>query len=304
VNSLAERVADRLSSGHKVSAIGPAQVDAEAMSALTDHQLATPPIEMAMVEFGEAAGASGAIPGPARPVLQINFTKLQAAGFITPMSPRTSSTEAIRTIKRQLLKIAFPQERHAPSEGYENVVMVTSSMPGEGKTFVSLNLAMSFCAERDLFVLLIDGDGHRRSLGGLLGAKEDVGLVDILVDNSLQVGELIQRTNIPNLSFLSGGRPQPHAAELLASKQFGLLMQDIAVRYRDRMIIIDTPPVLASTEAVELSGHVGQTVVIVERDRTSKRQLERTLEMLEGGRNIGCVLNLVPPEETFADYEY
>ncbi len=98
------------------------------------------------------------------------------------MSPRTSSTEAIRVIKRQLLKVAFPQERDAGSGGYDNVIMVTSSMPGEGKTFVSLNLAMSFCAERDLYVLLIDGDGHRRSLGGLLGAKEDVGLVDILMD--------------------------------------------------------------------------------------------------------------------------
>jgi len=282
--SLAERVASRLNTGRAAAAAA---------------QPVSPPV-LAMVIAPPAppAARSGA-------QLHINLAKLQAAGFITPAAPRTSIAEAIRGIKRQLLKTAFPQGmRGGPTGGNDNVIMVTSSMPGEGKTFVALNLAMSFCAERDLFVLLIDGDGHRRFLGGLLGAKEDVGLVDILVDGKLQVGDLIQRTDIPNLSFLSGGRPHPHAAELLSSKQFGVLMQDIAERYPDRIIIIDTPPVLASNEAVVLSGHVGQTVVLVEKDRTSKRQLQRTLEMLEGGRNVGCILNMVPSEETFTGYGY
>jgi receptor protein-tyrosine kinase len=210
----------------------------------------------------------------------------------------------MRVIKRQLLKRIFPSGRRTAAGSNDNIIMVTSSMPGEGKTFTSLNLAMSFCAERDLFVLLIDGDSHRRSLGELLGAKEGAGLVDILVDSNLQLADLIQRTSVPNLSFLAGGRPHPHASELLASKQCGDLLQSIAARYPDRVIIIDTPPVLASTEAVVLSGSVGQTLVIVERDRTSKRHLQRTLEMLEGGRNVGCILNRVPPDETFSEYGY
>ena len=245
-------------------------------------------------------------PRPEAPLLEINFAKLQAAGFITPDSTRTPHTEAIRGIKRQLLKTAFPQGHKGVSgtNNHDNVIMVTSSMPGEGKTFISLNLAMSFCAERDLSVLLIDGDGHRRFLGGLLGATEGLGIVDILVDKTLQVGELIQRTNIPNLSFLSGGRSHPHSAELLASKQFGQLMQELAAHYPNRIIIIDTPPVLASTEAVVLSGYVGQTLVVVEKDQTTKRQLQRSLEMLDGARNVGCVLNFVPAEEDFTGYGY
>ncbi len=280
-SSLAERVASRLGSGHKPPVPIP---DAPR------REEGPPP---------QAASQGGAF-------LDINFAKLQAAGFITPDSSRTASTEAIRGIKRQLLKTAFPHGRKGISGGnnHDNVIMVTSAMPGEGKTFVALNLAMSFCAERDLFILLIDGDGHRRNLGGLLDAREGGGLVDILVDKTLQVGDLIQRTSIANLSFVSGGRSHPHSAELLASKQFGLLMQDLSARYPDRIIIIDTPPVLASTEAVVLSGHVGQTLVVVEKDRTTVRQLQRTLEMLEGGRNIGCVLNLVPAEENFTGYGY
>ncbi|OAN51599.1 hypothetical protein A6A05_01565 [Magnetospirillum moscoviense] len=243
---------------------------------------------------------------PGGAFLDINFARLQAAGFITPDTGRTASTEAIRAIKRQLLKTAFPNGRKGVSGGshHDNVIMVTSSMPGEGKTFLALNLAMSFCAEHDLYVLLIDGDGHRRFLGDLLGAREGCGLVDILVDKTLQVGDLIQRTSVPNLSFVSGGRSHPHSAELLASKQFGLLMQELAARYPDRIIIIDTPPILASTEAVVLSGYVGQTLVIVENDRTTVRQLRRTLDMLEGARNLGCILNLVPEEENFSGYGY
>jgi len=264
----------------------------------------TPLIETMTANPGQPSAVAADIGAPAGAILQINLQKLQAAGFITPNSPRASNTEAIRIIKRQLLKSAFPQGRRGAGGGNDNVIMVTSSMPGEGKTFISLNLAMSFCAERDLFVLLIDGDGHRRHLGELLGAKEDVGLVDILVDSNLQVRDLIQRTNIPNLSFLSGGRSHPHSAELLASKQFALLMQDIAARYPDRIIIIDTPPVLASAEAIVLSSHVGQTIIIVEKGQTSKRQIQRTLEMLEGGRNVGCILNFVPSEEDFTGYGY
>lgn len=308
-SSLAERVASRLSSKRVQSAsdrpLPPDRHPAAEPVAVTAGpsprvERAAPAAETPAQTHREPAVA----PASSRPPLQINFQKLQAGGFITPSSPPTGNTEAIRVIKRQLLKVAYPEGERVVSGENNNVIMVTSSMPGEGKTFISLNLAMSFSAERDLFVLLIDADCHRRSLGEMVGAKADVGLVDILADSSLSVGDLIQRTNVPNLSFLPGGRPYPHAAEMMASKQFGVLMADIAARYSDRVIIIDTPPVLASTEAVVLSGHVGQTLVVVEKDRTSKRQLQRTLEMLEGGRNVGCILNMVPPEETFTEYGY
>jgi exopolysaccharide/PEP-CTERM locus tyrosine autokinase len=287
--SLAERVAGRLSAAHAAPAVATPRQAPATLVPVPEAAPGNPPVEAF---------------DPASAPLQINFARLQAAGFITPQSPRTSNTESVRVIKRHLLKAVFPGGQRVLAENNDNVIMVTSAMPEEGKTFISLNLAMSFCAERDLFVLLIDGDGHRQSLGVLLGATGEPGLVDILADKKLRVGDLIQRTNIRNLSFLSGGRSQANSTESLASKNFGLLMRDIAARYPDRIIIIDTPPVLASTEAVALSGCVGHTVVVVQQDRTSKRQLQRTLEMLEGARNVGCILNMVPPEESFAGYGY
>ena len=240
---------------------------------------------------------------PARPPLPIDFDRLQAAGFITPTSPRSQQIECFRAIKRALRRIAFP-EGTAEREANSNVIMVTSAVAGEGKTFVALNLAMSFCLERDLFVLLIDGDSHRRSLGSWLGAETEPGLVDLLAGDAHDVGDIIRRTSVPNLSVMPAGRPHAHGTELLSSKQMGALMRDVGARYADRIIIIDTAPVLATNEGVALSAHVGQTVLVVEKDATTKRNLREALAKLKGGRNLSCVFNRVTDEHSFADGGY
>lgn len=240
---------------------------------------------------------------PARPPLPIDFDRLQAAGFITPTSPRSQQIECFRAIKRALRRIAFP-EGTAERETNSNVIMVTSAVAGEGKTFVALNLAMSFCLERDLFVLLIDGDSHRRSLGSWLGAETEPGLVDLLAGDAHDVGDIIRRTSVPNLSVMPAGRPHAHGTELLSSKQMGALMRDVGARYADRIIIIDTAPVLATNEGVALSAYVGQTVLVVEKDATTKRNLREALAKLKGGRNLSCVFNRVTDEHSFADGGY
>jgi protein-tyrosine kinase len=238
-----------------------------------------------------------------RAAVQIDFDRLRAAGFMTPTSPRSQLVECFRAVKRSLLRTAFPEESAAP-ENNSNVVMVTSAAPGEGKTFFALNLAMSISIERDLFVLLIDGDSNRRSLGRLLGAEEERGLVDLLAEETGDVGDIMLRTNVPNLSFMPAGRPHTHGAELLSSKQMGALMRDLGARYPDRIIIIDTPPVLATNEGVVLSSYVGQTVLVVEKDITTKKNLRQTLAMLKGGRNVACVLNRVTDEHGYGEYGY
>lgn len=283
--SLAERMANRLLAKEPAPIVsGPAP---DFKKVLTPAKTTPPP----------------AAPPPTTPrtVLEIDFPRLQAAGFITPTSPRSQQIECFRTIKRDLLKVAFPVDSVAP-ENNNNVVMVTSGSPGEGKTFVALNLAMSFSIERDLFVLLIDGDSNRRSLGQLLGAQQERGLVDLLAEETRDVSDIILRTNVPNLSFMPAGSPHTHGTELLSSKQMGALMRDLGPRYPDRIIIIDTSPVLATNEGVVLSSYVGQTVLVVEKDTTTKRNLQRTLSVLKGGRNIACVFNRVTDEHSYDEY--
>ena len=296
--SLAERIVGRMAQGQKPAAEARHEVlsagagrAAEPAALYEAPPVAAPP---------QAAGPQDTDDGG----ININFNRLQTAGFITPNSPRSAATEEFRTIKRQLLKTAFTDGRKRRSDN-SNIIMVTSSVPAEGKTFVSLNLAMSFSIERDLYVLLVDGDSHRHSLSDLLGVPQGrAGLVDLMVDRDLQMRDVIQRTNIPNFTFITSGRPHPHGAELLASKDNAAMMLDLASRYPDRIIVIDTPPLMASTEAAVLAAHVGHTVLVVEKDRTSKRTLQRSLAMLEGCANVSCVLNMDTGEQPFSEYAY
>ena len=311
--SLAERVTRRLQKNGTGPLKGAGVQSAPPGSPSPSASAPPPPVRPAPV----ASPADGLAPVPLglrddgaqsalvqSPSLHLNYKRLQSLGFTTPDSPRSGNTEEFRVIKRQILKTVFSEGRTRRS-GKSNIVMVTSSVPGEGKTFMSLNLALSLTMERDLYVLLVDSDNHRHSLSNLIGIDEgSVGLVDLLIDRSLKLPDIMRRTDLPNLTIIPAGTAHHQGAELLSSKEMGKLMGDLATRYPDRIIIIDTPPVLASTEGVVLSAHVGHAVVVVQKDRTAKRQLHRTLDMLGECENLSCILNMDTAEQRFSEYAY
>lgn len=219
----------------------------------------------------------------------IDLMRLHLAGFVTPSSERTRISEEYRVIKRPLLLNAFSRGQHHIPNGH--LIMVTSARPGEGKTFTSLNLAMSMASERELFVLLIDADVHRATLMSELGIEAEKGLVDLLVDDSISLQDVLVRTNVPNLTLLPSGMRHSEATELLASQRMTQVMDDIASRYPDRVIIIDTPPVLASSEAGVLGLQVGQVVMVVEWGATNRQAIEQALPLIGTCPNVNFVLN-------------
>ncbi|MBF0561719.1 MAG: polysaccharide biosynthesis tyrosine autokinase [Alphaproteobacteria bacterium] len=315
-SSLAERVASRMAAGTLVSlhkAPAPAAppvvpIEPEFFPATPAPMVSATPVPMvaklAAVVEKSPEPEKFSEPAASTPPIHINLHRLKSAGVVTPDSPRSVNTEEFRVIKRYLMKIAFPEDPATRIKN-SNVIMVTSSIPGEGKTFTSLNLAMSFSMERNLYILLVDADNHRHSLSAMIEADiSNVGLIDLLVDHSLHMRDIIFHTDIPNLSFIPAGRPHPQATELLSSKDMATLIGELASRYPDRLIIIDTPPLLASTEGAVLSSHVGHAVVVVEKDRTPKRSLQRTLEMLDGCQNVSCILNMDTTEHSFSQYAY
>lgn len=221
--------------------------------------------------------------------VEIDLVDLQKQGYVTPNHQRSLIAEEFRIVKRPLLQRAF-RVSDKPST-HNHVVMVTSAKPDEGKTFTSINLAMSVASERDLFVLLIDADIRRAELGERLGVQGRKGLMDVLVEPDLNVSDVMVRTNIPNLSILPAGIPRENATELFASKSMTDLVDDIAARYSDRFIIFDTPPVLASSEPSVLALHVGQVVMVVHANLTSRKAIVQSLPLLSGCPNINCVIN-------------
>jgi receptor protein-tyrosine kinase len=222
-------------------------------------------------------------------VVEIDLQRLAAMGYVTPDSPRAQIASEFRVIKRPILKNVY--DKSAAPVDRANLIMITSSLPGEGKTFVAINLAISMAMELDTTVLLVDADVARPSVLQRLGLAPAPGLMDVLSDPSLNLGDILLRTNIERLSILPAGAPSGRATELLASVQMTRLLDDLGSRYADRILLFDTPPLLPSTESGVLASHMGQLVMVVEAERTAHQVVSRAIATVEACPVVLPLLN-------------
>lgn len=230
------------------------------------------------------------MPNKSAGAIEINLKQLERAGMLTPNTGRSRIAEEMRAIKRPLLKNAFGKHGQQVVNG--NLIMVTSAMPGEGKSFNSINLAISIAMELDKTVLLVDADVAKPSVAKYLGFSADKGLVDYLLDKNLNLSDVLLRTNIPELSVLPAGKQHSHATEVLASDAMYSLTQELSERYPDRVIIFDSPPLLATSESRVLAGLVGQVLVVVESVKTTEPMLKEALSYLNTEQQVvGLLLN-------------
>ncbi|UMR32061.1 XrtA-associated tyrosine autokinase [Massilia sp. MB5] len=249
------------------------------------------------------AGEAEAAPRRAREV-ELDLARMQQMGLVTAAGGRTSLVEDFRIIKRPLIKRALAPR--VPGENPGNLIMITSSLPGEGKTFCAINLAMSIAMELDNTVLLVDADVARPSVLRTLGLPSQRGLMDVLLDEKMGLSEVMLRTNVNTLTLVPAGTPNPRATELLASQMMNNLVLEIANRYPDRIVIFDSPPLLLTSEAHVLAGHMGQIVLVVESEKTTQHAVKESLRQLEGCHNVNLVYNKsreFPGSETY-DYHY
>ena len=217
--------------------------------------------------------------------IELNLSAIAAAGIVTPNAPRSHMADQYRVIKRPL--IANAMGRGAATVAHGNLIMVTSALPGEGKSFSSINLAMSIASELDHTVMLVDADVARPSILRMLGLPPGPGLLDLL-EGKAEMADVLLRTNVDKLTILPSGSPHPKATELLASDAMSQLLEDMATRYPDRIIIFDSPPLLLTTESRVLATHMGQVVVVVHADRTLQSTVKQALAAIEN-----CPLKLM-----------
>jgi protein-tyrosine kinase len=268
----------------------PNVVDRIASQALDDGISSAPLVEPIDDRVG-GAGASRELGKRSREVV-LDMNRLALAGTIDWTADRTPVMEEIRLIKRRLLRRAFENNSE---NGLSHLVMVTSAKPREGKTFTSTNLAISISQEEDFNVLLVDADIRRQALRQNLGLEANRGFVDLLLDPSIDMADVLLRTNIPRLSVLPAGTMSDRAPELLASSRMRDLIADMAYRYRDRIIIFDTAPCLVSSDAATLAAHVGQTVFVVEAEQTQQHEIVAALNLISACPDISLVLNKAQP---------
>lgn len=195
-----------------------------------------------------------------------------------------------RKVKRPLVSNAVGRNKLLVERG--NVILVTSSVPGEGKSYTSVNLALSIAHEMDTTVLLVDGDMGMQGVTRALGLEGQNGLVDVLENDNLDIADVMLHTDIPKLRFVSAGKQRhDYIAELLASQRMGDLINELADRYSDRIVIIDGPPLLPTPQTHILAGLVGQVVFVIEAGKTPQSLVMEALEQIPEEQAVGLVLN-------------
>ncbi|MBP6800872.1 MAG: chromosome partitioning ATPase, partial [Zoogloea sp.] len=204
---------------------------ASAFAAEPPKPVAEAPAAPAPVAARTPAPAAAARPGNPAQSIEIDLDRLHSIGAVTPNAPRSLIGDEFRIVKRPLLRNV--QGKGAAAIDNANLIMITSSLPGEGKSFSSINLAISMAMELDHTVLLIDADVSRPSVLNILGLPPKKGLMDVLTNPDIQLGDVLLKTNIEKLSLLPAGTPHPRATELLASDAMNNLLDELAVRYSD-----------------------------------------------------------------------
>ena len=216
--------------------------------------------------------------------------RLRDADMLVPCSQLGQQfSDEYRRIKRPLLSNAFGKTASLVDRG--NLILVTSSVPGEGKTYTATNLALSIAQEKDHTVLLVDCDINKQGISKLFGLSNTQGLVEVLENDNLTIGDVLLRTDIPELSIISAGKGHDYVTELLASQRMSDVVAELAARYDDRVVIFDGAPLLMTPQAQLLAGLVGQVAFVIEAGKTSQMLVEEALEMIPQEKATGLVMN-------------
>jgi protein-tyrosine kinase len=231
----------------------------------------------------------GRVAGTSKPVTRITVDKtaLRANGYLAEEGKEKQFADHFRRIKRPLIEKAMSND----AVGEPRVIMITSALPGEGKTFTSINLALSMALERDVSVLLVDCDVAKRHVGEILGLKNHVGLLDALVDESLDVESLVAETNLPGFSILPAGGRVETTAELLSSKRMRQLVAGLCLHNPRRVVLLDSPPLLITNEGRALLKVAGQVVLVTRAGHTPRHAVQDAVALLGAQQAGGIVLN-------------
>lgn len=306
--SIIEKAANKLGSAPKQDAIHPVSAQTSPVvseslieGALNKQRNITPEGLVAAQTEPVLASAQITTEAGSSQFQSINLARLHRMGVVAPDAEKSQIAEEFRIIKRPLIANAFGQGAARVKNG--NMIMITSSLPGEGKSFCAINLAISMALEMDRTVLLVDADVAKPRVPEYLGIHADLGLLDVLQDKNLKLSDVMIKTDIAKLTILPAGRTYKRATELLASEAMTRLVEDIGNRYPDRIILFDSPPILATSEASVLATHMGQIVMIVEAERTSQEAVREALSHIQSCEVVNMLLNKATPTPG-ADYYY
>ena len=248
---------------------------------------ATRPVGSLVVESQEVAAPLGAPSLPERRIV-IDRDALREAGYLPETAVDRRFADHYRQIKRPLISAALAAPEAVP--GSPRLIMMASALPGDGKTFTSINLALSMARERDVSVVLVDSDTPKPHVSRIFGVDNEPGLLEALGDSSTDVESFVLPTDVGGLSILPAGKTHDGATELLASARMSAVVTRLIARNPRRIVLFDSPPLLVSSESRALSSIAGQVVLVVRSGNTPNQAVLDALEQL-GDRPVALVLN-------------
>jgi exopolysaccharide/PEP-CTERM locus tyrosine autokinase len=235
-------------------------------------------------------------------LMTLNMEALRVGGCLPESGRERQFADHYRRIKRPLIDKAMSGDKAGMGEPL--VTMITSALPGDGKTFTSINLALSMALERDVSVLLIDCDVAKRHITEVIGLKEENGLLDALADESLDIDSLVVQTDQRGLAILPAGRRAEGTAELLSSNRMRHIVAELSKRNPRRLLLLDSPPLLITNEGRSLVKIAGQVVLVVRAGHTPRQAVQDALALFDPQQAGGIILNQVPVSRTEGYYGY
>jgi protein-tyrosine kinase len=265
--------------------------DDQAMSAVsTLHPVSTVVSALEPVEVVQRVEPAEPVePEAAVPDLTIDVAALRASGLLPEVAQDRRLADQYRRIKRPILNRV--RELTGQFGHRAQMLMVASALPGDGKTFTSLNLALSIARERDFSVLLVDADVSKRHISRAFGLQDRPGLLDAVVQDSSYVGAYIVTTDIPNFSILPAGRPRETATELLSSVTMSAVAANLCFGDSQRVVVFDSPPLLVSSEARAIASLVTQIILVVRSGVTPQAAVREAKSGIEASKLTGIVFN-------------
>jgi exopolysaccharide/PEP-CTERM locus tyrosine autokinase len=233
----------------------------------------------------------------------IDRDSLREGGFILPDASVSGLAEEFRIVKRQLLQAA--SGKTGITEDKRQTILVCSAAPDEGKTFCAINLALSMASEKDVEVLLVDGDFSKPEILSILGLEGGKGLTDAIAEPDGDPESYVIRTNVERLSVLPAGSQCNNVTELLASQRTRQVFDALTAGRPNRIVIFDSPPVLMASPASILANKVGQIVMVVRADRTKETDLREAVGLISGCEHLSLMLNacgFAPSGRRFGSY--
>jgi exopolysaccharide/PEP-CTERM locus tyrosine autokinase len=289
--SLVEKALSKMKQAERAAAQAePQRTEAPAATVEPAGAPASQAVEARVAPAPEARPAPSAPSARSGKVVQVDLDVLRSHGYLPPEPQEHELIEQYRHIKRPLVARALGQSGGEHTERAA-VVMVTSALPKEGKTFTALNLTRALARERDASVLLVDADVNAPTISRVFGLQGESGLIDALADRRVDVESLVLQSSIPGLQILPSGHRSDTGAELFSSRRMDDIIARLLAARPDRIVLLDSPPLLVTNEGKALLRIAGQVVLVVQADVTSQSAVLEALEFVDEGKSVGLVLN-------------